>query len=73
MAKVSDNRVLEALGEGGRTFHVARRLGWQNGTNLARRYLQRLEKAGKVERHPRFSYPNDIYWRPTSINGEEGT
>ncbi len=64
MARVSDERILEKLGDGGRTHHVAARLGWQRGTNLARRYLLRLEKAGKVNRHPHYTAANDIYWIP---------
>ena len=66
MARISDDRVLEVLGAGARTGFVARRLGWQNGTNLARRYLQRLEKQGLVERCPRYTAANDIYWRPVT-------
>lgn len=64
MARVSDERVMEKLGEGRRTHHVAKRLGWVQGTNLARRYLLRLEKAGKVKRHPQYTATNDIYWVP---------
>lgn len=54
--------VLNALRDGGRTFHVAQRLGWN--TPRARYYLTQLERSGEVERDERYTYENDIYWRP---------
>lgn len=54
--------VLEELGGGDRTFRIARNLGWT--TARARYYLVQLERAGRVERDPRYTAGNDIYWRP---------
>lgn len=63
-------QVLEALGKGRRTGGVAHHLGWN--TPRARYYLLRLEQAGKVVRDTRFTYENDIYWRPVE-NAQVGT
>ncbi len=65
----SDERalVLAALagfGEGARTFYLAAKLGWS--TSKTRYYLLDLERAGKVERHPRYTAVNDIFWRLTT-------
>lgn len=66
MPRISDERILEKLGDGGRTHHVAKRIGLRNGTALTRRYLLKLEKLGKVMRHPHYSAINDIYWVPVT-------
>lgn len=53
-------RVLDAVSTGCRTHRVAARLGWS--TAKARRALGRLEREGRVERHPHYTAANDIYW-----------
>ena len=55
-------RVMTAVGTGNRTFRIAKALGWT--TPKARYYLLRLEQAGKVLRHERYTAENDIYWIP---------
>lgn len=52
--------VLDAVGLGSRTHRIAARLGWS--TAKARRALGALEREGRVERHPRYTASNDIYW-----------
>lgn len=59
MSKATD-AALGALGNGGRTFEVARRLGWS--TTFTRRALLRLEREGKIARDARHSAVNDIRW-----------
>lgn len=56
-------KVLDALGNGGRTFQVARRAGMT--TPKARYYLNQLEMAGRVLREPLLSFDHDLYWVPT--------
>jgi DNA-binding IclR family transcriptional regulator len=56
------DKALEALGEGGRTYQVAHKLGWS--TVFTRRALLRLEREGKVRRDDRHSAINDIRWIP---------
>lgn len=76
MSKISDftdNEIIEAVrsrshsGYSGRTFWILQFLtpqDYRNRANMAalRRRLRKLEAEGKVIRHPRYSYPNDIYW-----------
>lgn len=54
--------IAEALGDGGRTFQVAKRCGVS--TSVARYHLLSLERSGWVKRDARLSSENDIYWRP---------
>lgn len=51
---------------GGRTHHIANRLGWVKGTTLARRYLILLVRDGLVRRNERLSYINSIWWEPVT-------
>lgn len=62
--RIYDDELLSALRDGGRTNHVADRLGRLRERPKVLRALKRLERLGAVERHPQYSYPNDIYWRP---------
>lgn len=64
-APVWEAATLRALGTGGRTAHIARRLVPRQTTDCTRRRLRKLERAGKVSRHLQYSYDNDIYWVPT--------
>jgi hypothetical protein len=57
-------RAIEAMGEGERTFRIAKRLGWT--VTKTRYYIRSLEEAGRVERHPRYTADNDIFWRPST-------
>lgn len=52
--------VLDAVSMGCRTHRIAARLGWS--TAKARRALGKLEREGRVERHPHYTAANDIYW-----------
>ncbi len=65
MDKARKAEVLSKVGDGGRTYLIAARMGWRNGTNLARRYLKALEADGLVQRDERYSAVNDIFWVPT--------
>lgn len=52
---------LDAIGPmGHRTWAIAKKL--HITTSTARRRLRVLEAAGLVQRHPRYTYDNDIYW-----------
>lgn len=61
-----DAAILAAVRDGGRTGHVAARLG--KAMALRRPYilrrLRRLEDQGKVKRDPRYTFEHDIYWIP---------
>ncbi|ODP39236.1 winged helix-turn-helix domain-containing protein [Sphingomonas turrisvirgatae] len=59
---MSRERIMAVIGEGGRTFQIAKRVGIS--TTKARYYLRTLENAGRVRRDDRYSSENDIYWRP---------
>lgn len=58
-----DRKLIEAIGDGARTFQVAARMGW--GTPMTRRALYRLEKAGLIQRDVKHSAVNDVRWLPT--------
>lgn len=55
--------VIRRMGEGARTGQIARRMGYP--TQAVRRALLKLEQEGRVRRDERFTYPTDIYWRPS--------
>lgn len=55
-----DERVLAAIGDGGRTYQVAGRL--RLGTTQTRRMIKNLAALGLVRKNDRFSASNDIYW-----------
>jgi predicted transcriptional regulator len=59
---VSDEAILEAIRDGGRTERVADRLKLLSERSLIYRRLKRLERMGKVRRSERYSYVNSIYW-----------
>lgn len=66
----TDEQILAGIdrgdGCGGRAFRVAERLGLPLGCytlSALYRRLCRMEKAGLVQRCPRLSYVNSIYWR----------
>lgn len=61
-----DAAILAAVRDGGRTFHIADRLGMPSRRPYILRRLRRLEEAGKVKRDPRYTYNYDIYWIPAS-------
>jgi hypothetical protein len=65
-ALLDDAEILAALRDGGRTFQVAHRLHLRSERPYLLRRLKRLERAGKVRRHERYSYVNDIYWGPAA-------
>ena len=56
------SEVGNAIGDGGRTFQIAKRCGVT--TSVARYHLRALERSGWVKRDERLSSENDIYWRP---------
>lgn len=56
----TDAKIMQALGDGARTFHIARKMGWD--TPRANRALRRLEKDGIVIRDTARSAANDIRW-----------
>lgn len=58
-----DRKLIEAIGDGSRTFQVAARMSW--GTPMTRRALYRLEKAGLIQRDAKHSAVNDVRWLPT--------
>jgi predicted ArsR family transcriptional regulator len=55
-------RVLAAVGQGNRTFRVARSVGLPTG--LVRFHLWALERGGLVERVRHLSTSNGLFWRP---------
>jgi hypothetical protein len=65
----TDEQIIAALpgphGSGGRAYHIARRLGFDERGALGRalyRRLCKMEAAGRVVRDPRYSAVNSIYW-----------
>ncbi len=52
--------ILAAVGDGARTFQVARRLSIP--TPKARYHLKKLERLGIVKRCARLTFDNDIFW-----------
>lgn len=60
----TDDQLIAALGTGGRTRHVADRLKIGSRRPYVLRRMRKLEAQGKVRRHDRYSYDNDIYWEP---------
>lgn len=63
MSAVDDlETVLAAVGDGGRTWQIARRLGGRWTSAKVRYRLDLLEAKGRVHRNPRYTYPNDIFW-----------
>jgi hypothetical protein len=65
----TDEQILAMIGnptvEGGRAFRIAERLGLpldRKSLAALHRRLRRLQDAGKIKRHPRYSYINSIYW-----------
>lgn len=63
---MSRERIMAVIGEGGRTFQIAKRVGIS--TTKARYYLRTLEDARRVYRDARLTYENDIYWRPSQAD-----
>lgn len=59
--------VVVAVNSGGRTRQISRRLAPRQSTDTTRRWLKEAEAHGLVQRHPQYSYINDIYWVPTGI------
>ena len=72
----TDDEILAAVpgkdGRGGRTHHIARRMGVPLMIAGLYRRLIKLERAGKVERDPEYSYVNSIYWRLSVADGGHG-
>lgn len=68
----TDEEILAAVlgkdGRGGRTHVIAARMGVPLMIAGLYRRLIKLERAGKVERDPRYSYVNSIYWRRAAPN-----
>lgn len=58
----ADRELLEVLGEGDRTWRIAKKL--RQPTSRVRRQLGRLQAAGRVKIDERLSYINDYYWIP---------
>lgn len=68
-----DSDIMAAIAGGAaRTEHIADRFGYLRLRQQVYRRLVSLEKAGRVQRDPRYSARNSIYWRlPTpSPTGE---
>jgi hypothetical protein len=66
-AVLTANSIMAALGEGGRTHHVAERLAVPlHERPTVRSHLLRLERAGRVQRDARLSAVNCMYWKPTT-------
>ena len=61
---ISDEAVLAAVGDGLRTWAIAKKLGVS--AQAARRRLNNLAARGLVRRSARYSYVNDIYWEPVT-------
>lgn len=61
MSDFLEVKILHRLASGpARTGQLARLFGLS--TPFVRRRIQKLEKQGKVVRHPRYTYDNDISW-----------
>lgn len=60
----TDDQIVTALRDGGRTAHVADRLGMLIRRPYILRRMRRLERAGRVARSDRYTSANDIYWLP---------
>lgn len=59
----TDAKILLALGNGARTHHIGKAMGWD--TPRAGRALRRLEKEGVVMRDHQHSAINDLRWLPS--------
>lgn len=58
----SDRALIRSMGQGARTFYIAKCVG--RSTDSTRRALRRLEKEGLVRRDAGRSAVNDIRWLP---------
>lgn len=68
---LTDDLVIKLLRDGGRTHHLAERLGTCNRRPEILRRLRKLEAAGRVRRNARLSAVNDIFWEPVETAGTE--
>lgn len=64
---MTDDDILAAVGDGTKTHRIVARLQPHPRATKDHVYrrLRKLEAAGKVYRHPRFSASNSIYWKRT--------
>lgn len=58
----TDDQIISAVRTGGRTNHIADRLGMLRRRPYILRRLLRLEARGLVRRHPAYTFGNSIYW-----------
>jgi DNA-binding HxlR family transcriptional regulator len=73
LAEVSATENNRTFFIGKRVHHIAARLGLKKDRHAyLHRRLRRLEAQGLVVRHPRYSYPNSIYWTTPEALAAEG-